>query len=760
MSSDSEATISRRISQRSETETESEAFVLPQTEKLPQLDQFDPNFEELHDVPEDYKDPIRVHKMLIDERMEKIRNQSEFANLEEEFHRLKGDLDDQKRKKVDFIDQTLTQAEKDEIERLQRELTSTKRNLQELEEREAAVAFELHGGPGGHDQTGHLGSAGLGPDYGLPIPPAEIEMVRAAVIHENKTKYNFESLRTIEAEIEKYRNLYNDVRSKFTILCGDYEHLKLEHKDEIDSTRYRHHIDITALIAERDNFKIQNEEIKKYSINEIDLMKHEITQLNAKKDSLKIEKDTIDERRRDLMKQIDSDNHERERKMTEIEQDLANERAENKRLQSLVENRESEIAKSQSENRQLKSQIESLKRNAAEAQRISDSEDIKFKNQLVSIQATFEMEISNSKIELEKWKSAYRKMNDELTKEKKNSEKRSKMAEEAEVTAAEKINEVKTENWAIIEKLRSEKRETDSLYQKETDKKNKIESDLELLRDQIKAEKLEWERTKMRLENQATATRDEKVRLHADLKEAQIKNEQITELKRSIEADQKDKTELVRQMHERDLAIKEASLIKDNLNVEISALRQELQLSLEEAKRNRENDRISHLEENNRLNQRIDQLEGRNQQLQDKVTKSAQDNDSIKKKYSSKLKSVNDDNLMLKAEKEKLKSELELTSKTKGVSREEYEKVKRRAEVMRKRMANFALAINAGVIPNTSLDSIDMTLSPQKMPSYSLSKTDSMSMVDLSQINRRLDQIELDQLKQVKVFKENQNTKQ
>lgn len=78
----------------------------------------------------------------------------------------------------------------------------------------------------------------------------------------------------------------------------------------------------------------------------------------------------------------------------------------------------------------------------------------------------------------------------------------------------------------------------------QTDKKNKIESDLELLRDQIKAEKLEWERTKMRLENQATATRDEKVRLHADLKEAQIKNEQITELKRSIEADQKEKTEL------------------------------------------------------------------------------------------------------------------------------------------------------------------------------------------------------------------------
>ena len=107
---------------------------------------------------------------------------------------------------MDFVDQTLTQAEKDEIERLQRELTSTKRNLQELEEREAAVAFELDGGPAhGHDPTGHLGPAGLGPDFGGPIPPAEIEMVRAAVIHENKTKYNFESLRTIEGKLSQFK---------------------------------------------------------------------------------------------------------------------------------------------------------------------------------------------------------------------------------------------------------------------------------------------------------------------------------------------------------------------------------------------------------------------------------------------------------------------------------------------------------------------------------------------------------------------------
>ena len=50
----------------------------------------------------------------------------------------------------------------------------------------------------------------------------------------------------------------------------------------LDSTRYRHHIEMTGLIAERDHFKIQNDEIKKYSNNEIDLMKHEITQVRFK----------------------------------------------------------------------------------------------------------------------------------------------------------------------------------------------------------------------------------------------------------------------------------------------------------------------------------------------------------------------------------------------------------------------------------------------------------------------------------------------
>ena len=49
---------------------------------------------------------------------------------------------------------------------------------------------------------------------------------------------------------------------------------------------------------------------------------------------------------------------------------------------------------------------------------------------------------------------------------------------------------------------------------------------------------------KKRTENQATVSRDEKSRLLSDLKESQIKNEQIIELKRCVENDQKEKHDL------------------------------------------------------------------------------------------------------------------------------------------------------------------------------------------------------------------------
>ena len=99
------ASCSEMTPRKSDTETESERIPLPETEKLPTLDTYDPNFEELNDVPEDYHDPIRVHQMLIDERMMASRNQVEFATLNEELQRLKNELNDAKsRKKVEFTD--------------------------------------------------------------------------------------------------------------------------------------------------------------------------------------------------------------------------------------------------------------------------------------------------------------------------------------------------------------------------------------------------------------------------------------------------------------------------------------------------------------------------------------------------------------------------------------------------------------------------------------------------------------------------------
>ena len=46
--------------------------------------------------------------------------------------------------------------------------------------------------------------------------------------------------------------------------------------------------------------------------------------------------------------------------------------------------------------------------------------------------------------------------------ERKNSTKRTQLAEQAEVQATEKINDIKTEQWAIIERLKAEKREIEA----------------------------------------------------------------------------------------------------------------------------------------------------------------------------------------------------------------------------------------------------------------------------------------------------------
>ena len=109
--------------------------------------------------------------------------------------------------------------------------------------------------------------------------------------------------------------------------------------------------------------------------------------------------------------------------------------------------------------------------------------------------------------------------------------------------------------------------------------------------------------------------------------------------------------------------------------------------------------------------------------------------------------------MRLKVEKERLNGEMKKIESTGGVSKAEYNRVKRQAELLKKRMSVFAMAIKTGQAPFPMASMSDLSLggcSPRKV-------TSDMSLGDLSEINRRLDQIEVDQIKHNKIFKENQS---
>ena len=52
----------------------------------------------------------------------------------------------------------------------------------------------------------------------------------------------------------------------------------------------------------------------------------------------------------------------------------------------------------------------------------------------------------------------------------------------------------------------------------------------------------------LRLETQVNSLRDEKMKINGDLSEARIRNEQLEELKRVIENEQREKNEMQRQV--------------------------------------------------------------------------------------------------------------------------------------------------------------------------------------------------------------------
>ena len=76
--------------------------------------------------------------------------------------------------------------------------------------------------------------------------------------------------------------------------------------------------------------------------------------------------------------------------------------------------------------------------------------------------------------------------NSQLETTRKNAEKRSGLAELAEKSANERIEEIKREQWALVEQIRSEKRETDAQLQKETENCSRLRSELEMAKERFK----------------------------------------------------------------------------------------------------------------------------------------------------------------------------------------------------------------------------------------------------------------------------------
>jgi len=719
-----------------------ESLHLPEKKKLPSLDgQLDVNFIELDHVPDAYQDPVRVHQMLIDERMSANKRQLEFQRLTEELNRLHNQLDDVQTRHDHHQEVTneisLTQSEKDEITRLNRELSSTKAQLQKVQNE------PLHH----HHQTVVHHQHGAAPPH-----PADVELVRAEVIADTRAKFSLEALSQVEAEVDKYRQLYNDARSRLTILTGDFEHAKLEHQDELDHLQYRLKVELGEAQNNAAHFKRQLEEATIYANNELDRLHNELNQGKARIESMQVEHGELAERHQQFVRQVDESREQDQLKLADCTSQLSVERANLERAQTVVELRETEICAVKAEAELTVKELERAKRDIEAIKRNGVEIKTKCENALSMQKSTFERQLNEQLCELNKWQSQFRSVNEELEQEQRNAAKRTELVEEAEKVASEKIAEIKTEQWAVIERLKAEKREVEARFQAETDKRTKAESELALSREQGGAEHNEHQRSRERLEQQLSNIRENKAKLGAELLESQIKNEQIGELKRTIEADQRDKMDFGRQINERDLAIKEQGLIQDSLNKEISTLRNELQRALEEGKRGRDEERINGLEERNRLNQRIDALEGRTQTQRDRIGKHDRDVELIKKKYGSRLKSMGDENMRLKVEKERLNGEMKkLENSTSGVSKHEYQRVKRQTEVLKKRMAAFAMAIKSGQSPYPVLGpSIsEMSLSPRKTAS-------DVSLVDLGEINRRLDQIEVDQIKHNKIFKNNQ----
>lgn len=355
--SQSQGTLSpRELDQDSLTETESSVH-LPNQKKLPSLDELDKNFVELDRVPDAYADPVQVHQMLIDERMSANKRQLEFQRLNEELNRLHNQLDEVQERHREQADAnlTLTQSEKDEITRLNKELSSTKAQLAQVQSEPIIIEKML---------------------------PSDVELVRAEVLNENRTKFSLDSLAQIEAEVDKYRQLYNDARSRLTILTGDFEHAKLEHQDEIDQMNYRFKVEMSDARSNVEHYKKQLEEVKAYANDEIDRLRNELEARQARIESLQIENEELAERHQQFVRQVDESRASDQTRLADAQTALTVERANIERNQTVIENREAEITDLTKQLALQTSEVEKGKRQIEDMRREQDDVQLKCQNQL------------------------------------------------------------------------------------------------------------------------------------------------------------------------------------------------------------------------------------------------------------------------------------------------------------------------------------------------------------------------------------------
>ena len=138
-------------------------------------------------------------------------------------------------------------------------------------------------------------------------------------------------------EIEKYRSLYNDIRSKFTILSADFEHQKVEHRDLVDHIRFETNVRVRDAEKEKEEYKKQHSELKKYANNQIDGMKNEIVGLREKINSYKTEVANSEQAKIQSMKDVDVAMNEASKRSVEAENNLKVAKLECERLSDVLQ---------------------------------------------------------------------------------------------------------------------------------------------------------------------------------------------------------------------------------------------------------------------------------------------------------------------------------------------------------------------------------------------------------------------------------------